>query len=91
MKKEKKPFGQTKIGGILKSVLKGAVSEIPFVGGTIENVLSEEGGKGKLEKTKFAGQLIVGGIVVIALLEAFKVIQDGTAEQFVNLIQGVFE
>lgn len=91
MKKDKKPFGQTKIGGFLKKALKGAVSEIPIVGSTVENVLSEEGGKGKLQKTKFAGQLIVGGVILLTVLEAFNVIGTGVTEQFVAIIQSIFE
>ena len=68
--KDKKPFWQTRIG----KIVKGGVREIPFVGGTIDNVNSEDSGKGKIDKDSLIGQIVVGGVVLLIILQSFGVI-----------------
>lgn len=88
MTTEKKKFKDTKIGKLLKGVLKGAVREIPLVGGAIDNMNSEEGGKGVLVKSELTGQLIVGAIVLFGLLAAFGVLSEDLVSQIISFLTG---
>lgn len=68
--KTKKPFFQTRIG----KVLKGAASGLPFVGGAMANINSEDSGKGKIDKDTAFGQILVGGVILLVLLQALGLI-----------------
>lgn len=92
--KTKKPFGQTKIGGVLKGLgsglLKGAIREIPIIGGLIDNKNSPTGGEGKLVKNELAGQIVVGGLMLLIILESLGVIKTGASSTFKELIESLF-
>jgi hypothetical protein len=70
MSKIKKPFFQTRIG----KAIKGALRELPIVGGAIDNINSPDSGQGKLDKSTAVGQAIIGGVILLAALQGFGVI-----------------
>jgi hypothetical protein len=88
MQKEEKRFGQTKIGQFLKGLLKGAVREIPILGGAIDNMNSETGGKGKVVTNELTGQLIIGAIVLFGVLAAFGVLSEELVSQIITFLNG---
>ncbi|GEM_PF-3296439 len=55
---DKKPFKETIVAQVGKSLLKGVTRSIPVVGDVVENITSEDGGKGNVDYRKLATQVI---------------------------------
>lgn len=62
----KKPFKETIVGKIAKGLATGVTKSIPVVGDVVENITSEDGGKGRIDYKKLATQII--RIVTFAVL-----------------------
>lgn len=65
-----KPLFKTKIGLILKSLV---IRNIPLVGAIVENLDSEDGGKGVLRVDKLAheiARLIVSVVTIIQIIKS---------------------
>jgi len=78
-----------KLGKIIGNVLKGALREIPVVGGVIGNIESPDGGVGKIEKSQLAGQIIAGGFVAITVMYGLGWINTTAFELIVEVIKNV--
>ena len=82
MKKPRKKLFDTKAGGVLKTVLKGAVKSVPVLGDVVENVQSQDGGEGKLDWNKLGNQ-VIRILILIAIL--LGLLETGKASETLQL------
>ncbi len=83
---DKKKFNETTVGRVLGGVLRGAVRELPLVGGVIDNIQSPEGGTGRIKASELTGQIIAGGIVLISLLRGLEIIEQTAFDVIIGIL-----
>lgn len=88
-KRPKKPFGQTKIGGFLKELLVDNSKRIPVVGGIVENIIKPEGGKGKIVFDTQLLASVIGGLLLLTILENLGVLNTGVTQFFVDVLNSL--
>ena len=54
----KKEFRETLVAKVLKGLLTGIAKNTPIIGDVVENVVSKDGGPGKIDYRKLVNQLI---------------------------------
>ena len=78
----KKKFFDTKFGGILKSVAKGAAKSVPVIGDVMDNIESQDAGQGNIDWNKLGNQAI-RILVLLAIL--FGLLETEKAAQILEL------
>lgn len=76
---------RTFLGKLWRGIAKGAVKEIPLVGGLIHNAAeeTEDAPKGKIDRNQLIGQLLVAALI-IALIAGW--IDKETLQYLLGLI-----
>lgn len=85
----KKPFKDTKAAEILSGVLRGAIREIPVVGGVLDNIQNPSNGEGNIDKNQLAGQIIMGGIVLSTVLFGLGVVEENAFMLIVEVLSNL--
>ncbi len=83
---EKKKFKETTVGKVLGGVIRGAIRELPIVGGVIDNFQSPEGGTGQLKGSELTGQILAGGVVLLSLLHGLGLIEKSAFELIIGVL-----
>jgi len=86
---EKKKFKDTTVGRLLGGVVRGAIRELPIVGGVIDNFKSLEGGVGNIKGSELTGQILAGGVVLLSLLHGLGFIEQTAFQVIISVLTGL--
>jgi hypothetical protein len=87
----KKKFKDSLVGRITTGILKGAVRELPIVGGMMDHAASpvDGGGVGKYSKTVLVGQISAGLIILSFVLHGAGYLNQTAIDLIVEIIQNI--